>query len=104
MRYLQQFSEWRSKQTKEIQKTQERLKGQHTVVNQFHKQRSAALAKQNSERLTLVKKRKKQSHVVNTLKKEGKELQRILAEKQRQARQLDDALTKLIAEEERKNL
>lgn len=102
MRYLQQFSEWRSKQTKEIQKTQERLKGQHTVVNQFHKQRSAALAKQNSERLTLVKKRKKQSHVVNTLKKEGKELQRILAEKQRQARQLDDALTKLIAEEERK--
>ena len=102
MRYLQQFSEWRGKQTTEIQKNQERLKGQHAIVNQFHKQRSAALAKQSSERLTLVKKRKKQSNVVNTLKKEGKELQRILAEKQRQAKLLDEALTKLIAEEERK--
>lgn len=102
MRYLQQFSVWKEKQTQEIQKTQERLKKQHFSVNTFHKQRSASLAKQNSERLALVKKRKKQSSVVNTLKKEGKELQRILAEKQRQAKLLDEALTKLIAEEERK--
>lgn len=102
IRYLQQFSEWREKQTQEIQKIQVRLKEQQLSANKYYKQRSASLAKQNTERLTLVKKRKQQSNVVSTLKKEGKELQRILAEKQRQARLLDEALTKLIAEEERK--
>lgn len=102
IRYLQQFSEWREKQTQEIQKIQLRLKEQQLSANKYYKQRSASLAKQNTERLTLVKKRKQQSNVVNTLKKEGKELQLILAEKQRQARLLDEALTKLIAEEERK--
>lgn len=102
IRYLQQFSEWREKQTQEIQKIQLRLKEQQLSANKYYKQRSASLAKQNTERLTLVKKRKQQSNVVSTLKKEGKELQRILAEKQRQAKLLDDALTKLIAEEERK--
>lgn len=102
IRYLQQFSEWREKQTQEIQKIQLRLKEQQLSANKYYKQRSESLAKQNTERLTLVKKRKQQSNVVSNLKKEGKELQRILAEKQRQARLLDDALTKLIAEEERK--
>lgn len=102
IRYLQQFSEWREKQTQEIQKIQLRLKEQQLSANKYYKHRSASLAKQNTERLTLVKKRKQQSNVVSTLKKEGKELQRILAEKQRQARLLDEALTKLIAEEERK--
>lgn len=102
IRYLQQFSEWKEKQTQEIQKIQLRLKEQQLSANKYYKQRSASLAKQNTERLTLVKKRKQQSNVVSTLKKEGKELQRILAEKQRQAKLLDDALTKLIAEEERK--
>lgn len=102
MRYLQQYSEWRKKQTIEIQKKQQKLKEQHSIVNRYYKRQATTLAKQNNERLSLVRKRKQQSNVINSLKNEGKELQRILAEKQRQAKQLDDALAKLIAEEERK--
>lgn len=102
MRYMRQFSVWREKQTKEIQKAQNRLRAQHSTAAAYHKQRSAALAKQNNERLGLVKKRKQQSKEIATLKKEGKALQKVLAEKQRQAKELDEALNKLIAEEERK--
>lgn len=102
MRYMRQFSTWREKQTEEIQKAQSRLRAQHSTVEAYHKQRSVALAKQNTERLGLVKKRKQQSKEIASLKKEGKALQKVLAEKQRQAKELDEALNKLIAEEERK--
>ena len=102
MRYLKQFSEWREKQTVVIQKMQERLKTQHITVDAYYKQRASSLAKQNNERLVLVKKRKQQSDVVASLKNEGQELKRVLAEKQRQARKLDEELNRLIAEEERK--
>lgn len=102
MRYMRQFSTWREKQTEEIQKAQSRLRAQHSTVAACHKQRSAALAKQNNERLGLMKKRKQQSKEIASLKKEGKALQKVLAEKQRQAKELDEALNKLIAEEERK--
>lgn len=102
MRYLRQFSNWRVKQTEEIKKVQARLIEQHAQVDAFYKQRSAALAKQNNEKFVLVKKRKQQAEVVTSLKKEGSQLQRILAEKQRLAKQLDEELNRLIAEEERK--
>ncbi len=102
MRYMRQFSVWREKQTEEIKKAQSRLRAQHTTVAAYHKQRSSALAKQNNERIGLIKKRKQQSKEIASLKKEGKALQKILAEKQRKAKELDEALNKLIAEEERK--
>ena len=102
MRYLRQFSMWREKQTEEIKKMQTRLIEQHAKVEAFYKQRSATLAKQNQEKLGLEKKRKQQAEVVASLKQEGNQLKRILAEKQRLAKQLDDELNRLIAEEERK--
>lgn len=102
MRYLRQFSEWRGKQTDAIKKVQERLRAQHVTVDAYYKQRASSLAKQNNEKLVLVKKRRQQADVVSSLKNEGKELKRILAEKQRQARRLDEELNRLIAEEERK--
>ena len=102
MRYLQQFSTWKDKQIDEIKSEQEKLTEQQNKIEQFKQQRASALAKQNNEKLSLVKKRKQQDKVISSLKKEGKELQKILAEKQRQAKKLDDALNKLIAEEERK--
>ena len=102
MRYLRQFSEWRSKQTEEIKKVQERLLAQHKKVDAYYQQRASSLAKQNNEKLVLVKKRRQQADVVSSLKNEGKELKRVLAEKQRLARKLDEELNRLIAEEERK--
>lgn len=102
MRYLRQFSTWRENQVKEIHEVQTRMQILHDKVNAYYEQRSKSLAKQNNERLALVKKRKQQSNVISSLKKEGKALQKVLAEKQRKAKQLDEALNRLIAEEERK--
>lgn len=102
MRYLREFSKWRENQVQEISAMQARLQSQHDKVNSFYEQRSKALAKQNNEKLALVKKRKQQSNVITSLKKEGKALQKVLAEKQRKAKELDNALNRLIAEEERK--
>lgn len=102
IRYLQQFSVWRQKQIADIQKAQERLRTQHSAIAAYRKRRANSLARQNTERLSLIKKRSRQADVIKSLKKEGKTLKNILAEKQRQAKQLDDALNKLIAEEERK--
>lgn len=102
MRYLQQFSTWKDKQIEEIKSEQQKLTEQQNKIEQFRKQRSKALAKQNDERLSLVKKRKQQDKVVSSLKKEGKQLKQFLAEKQRQAKKLDETLNKLIAEEQRK--
>lgn len=102
MRYLQQFSEWRKKQTEKIAQVQSQMQARYSTIASYKKQRSTALAKQNSEKLSLMKKRKEQAVEVNTLKKEGKTLQKILSKKQRRANELDEALNKLIAEEERK--
>lgn len=102
MRYLRQFSEWRNTQTEKITVAQAQLKAQHSTLAIYQKQRATALAKQNNERIALLKKKQEQAKEITALKKEGKALQKVLAEQERRAAQLDDALNKLIAEEERK--
>lgn len=102
MRYLQQFSEWRGKQAVKINETQERLQVQKDTLAVYKNQRAIALDRQNAERRALKKKQQEQSKEVATLKKEGKALQKVLAEQKRKAAKLEEALNKLIAEEERK--
>lgn len=102
MRYLQQFSEWRGKQTLKITEIQERLQVQKDTLAVYKKQRAIALDMQNAERRALKKKQQEQSKVVASLKKEGKALQKVLSEQKRKAAKLEEALNKLIAEEERK--
>ena len=101
MRYLQQFAQWRTKQVAEIRLAQDILKKQAIAVNETRKKHADALAKQQKVRQDLEAKRKQQAKVVASLKKEGKNLRAVLAEKQRQAKNLDDALNQLIAEEQR---
>jgi hypothetical protein len=57
MRYLQQFSSWKDKQIQEVKLQQEILEKQRESVNEFRKLHTDKLAKQNNERMTLVKKR-----------------------------------------------
>lgn len=102
MRYLQQFSEWRGKQAVKINETQGRLQMQKDTLAVYKNQRAIALDRQNAERLALKKKQQEQSKEVAALKKEGKALQKVLAEQKRKAAKLEEALNKLIAEEERK--
>lgn len=101
MRYLQQFAQWRTKQVDEIRSAQVKLKEQAKTVEAIRKKHTDALAKQQQVRNDLMAKRKQQSKVIASLKKEGKNLRAVLAEKQRQAKKLDEALNQLIAEEQR---
>lgn len=100
-RYLHQYSKWKRKQLEEIKATQQRLQDTHDKINALANQKNDNLNRQNVAKLTLEQKKHQQNEVVKKLKKEGANLQKVLADKQRQAQALDRELNRIIAAQER---
>jgi septal ring factor EnvC (AmiA/AmiB activator) len=99
MRYLREYSEWRSKQADEIKEKSARLE-----------ERKGALAKVKAEKVKLINLRageqenlKKEEinyqQEVNEAQQKQKDLRKILEQKRKQAEALDKQIAKLIAEE-----
>ena len=102
MRYLKEFSAWRERQTEEIQGKTADLKLQKESLAQAKEERGKALALQVRGEKKLEADKKIQEGLVATLKENGKALESHLKKKQAEARELNDMVSKLIAEEQRK--
>ncbi|MEG2218280.1 MAG: peptidoglycan DD-metalloendopeptidase family protein [Muribaculaceae bacterium] len=102
MRYLQQFSRWREKQSVAIKEAQNVLVEQRNKLQGLQKTKASTLTNVNAVQKSLEVKETQQSQVVTELKKEGGALKALLKEKERKARALNNELDRLIAAEERK--
>lgn len=102
MRYLKEFSSWRSRQTDAIKSTIDTLQMQRIRLEEAEKEQASALALQKENKVKLDRDHKVQEELVAELKKNGAALQTHLKRKQAEAKELGNMVSQLIAEENRK--
>lgn len=102
MRYLQQFSRWKSRKTEEIKSLIEEIEAGKTRLSAMRDARRKSLTEMKEARQELQLTRDATSSLVADLKKEGKSLKAYLRKKEKEAKALDDELDRLIAEEQRR--
>lgn len=100
MRYLEEYSGWRSRKTAQIQQVMAELDGQKQRLAEIHTRLSALKASASREYRSLRQSRDSAQTVINSLKGETKRLNTLLKRQQNQLKSLDDELTRLIAKEE----
>ena len=99
MKYLQQFGEYRQKQARYIEATQNTLKNKITQLNRNKLDKDHLLGDQEKEKNTLGTAQNKQAKVVSSLSTQEKRLKQDLAQKQRDAQKLDRAIRQAIQRE-----
>lgn len=102
MRYLGEFSKWRTRKNEELQAVQHDLDAKRQQLATLQQEKGTAVAKLGSECRQLETKQQQSATLVSKLKKEGASLQAVLREKEKQARALDAELDRLIVEEQRR--
>lgn len=102
MKYLRQFSKWRTRQAAEIEAEVKQLERQKIDVLKLKDARIRQMSEINQSKRTLESKKARQSQLITELKKEGGELQKLLDQQNKKAESLDRKLEQLIAEQERK--
>lgn len=101
MRYLREFSEWRKKQTDEIQKELNVLNQERAALAQSRDMYGKALARNVTAQKQLETQYGKQDAIVVQLKANGNALKTHLAQKQQEANALKGRVAALIAAEQR---
>lgn len=99
MRYLRQFSQWRIRKSQDIKELQQSLNKRKEKINLLQASISAELHNINVSRNKLQERSDESIRLVESLKKEGKTLKRVLAQKEKEAQALDDELERLIEEQ-----
>lgn len=102
IRYLQQFSRWKEHKTQDIKAAQAKLADQRASLASMQAERQKSLKALSSARNTLNSKRRDTDALVASLKQEGGALKSLLRQKEKEARDLDNELNRLIAEEQRR--
>lgn len=101
-RYLQEYSQWRGRRTAEISAVVRELDSTCTRLAALKEQRMGKAKELNGELSELKLRRDSTSVIVRALKQDSKSLKAFLKRKQKEARQLDEELDRIIAEEQRK--
>lgn len=99
LRYLQDYSEQRSNQADEIKNKQQELKTKKEELTQAKAEKMALLKQREIEQENLKKEESNYQVEVKDAQSKQKDLQKILAEKRRQADQLNKKIEKLIADD-----
>ncbi len=102
LRYLQQFSRWRERKTRDIKAARVTLDAQRARLASLQSTRRESLNSLNTARASLNSKRRDTDALVASLKQEGGALKSLLRQKEKEARDLDNELNRLIAEEQRR--
>lgn len=102
IRYLRQFSDWKEKQSAEINKQVKDLKYQKELLAQTKSEKNAILAKEVKVKKELEGQHARQDALVVSLRQNGEALNAHLAKKQAEANELKNRIASLIAEEQRK--
>jgi len=99
LRYLRDYSEWRSAQADEIKEKSDILKEKKEALGKTKTEKSVLLSQQSSEQKKLKSEEENYKTEVNEAQQKQKDLQKILAQKKKQAEALDRQIDKLIAED-----
>ncbi|NDV68645.1 murein hydrolase activator EnvC [Dysgonomonas sp. 25] len=99
LRYLRDYSEYRSNQAAEILEKQAVLKAKKDTLIQTKAEKTALLKQREIEQENLKKEEATQQSSVKEAQKKQKDLQKILNQKKQQAKKLNGQIEKLIAED-----
>ena len=109
IRYLQEYSQFRQKQVKEIKDVERQLseellslKRQKVLLTVAKNERNAMLGESQIEINLLTQEKQSQNTFLSSLRKKEKKLKKDLSKQQQLAKTLDDKIKKIIAEEIRK--
>lgn len=102
VRYLKEFSKWKDRQVGEIQSKIIDLQSEKEALAKAREEEQTTLALQTTNQSQLENQYKRQEEVVEDLKKNGTALTAHLKRKQREANELNNMISQLIAEEQRK--
>lgn len=103
MRYLQAYQEYRHKQALMIDSTEKDLNRKVQKLQEKKDEKQQLLQSQQDEKTKLASEKTDQQKIFNGLQGKEKKLRKQIAEKQRAARKLEDAIHKLIEEEIKKS-
>ncbi|MDF3077534.1 MAG: peptidoglycan DD-metalloendopeptidase family protein [Sphingobacteriaceae bacterium] len=96
LKYLSQVGNYRMRQAKMIEETQQNLHARINELDHNKKEKSSLLQDEEQEKQTLGKQKDKQSQVLSKLSKQEQQLQQKLATKRRDAARLDLAIKNAI--------
>ncbi|MDU1890139.1 MAG: peptidoglycan DD-metalloendopeptidase family protein [Dysgonomonas sp.] len=99
LRYLRDYSEWRSSQASEIKTQSEELKTQKEALAKTRAEKLSLLSLRSSEQSNLKQEETNYQKEVGEAQNKQKDLQKILDQKRKQADALNKQIEKLIAEE-----
>lgn len=99
LRYLRDYSEYRSQQADEIVEKKTELQAKKTVLTQTKAEKMALLKQREIEQENLKKEEATYQSNVKEAQKKQKDLQKILNQKRQQANKLNKQIEKLIAED-----
>ncbi|MFV0419067.1 MAG: murein hydrolase activator EnvC family protein [Dysgonomonas sp.] len=99
LRYLQDYSEWRSKQADEIKIQNQKLKERKEALTKAKTEKTSLLGLRVKEQDNLKQEETNYQTEVGEAQKKQNDLQKILTQKRKQAEDLDKQIERLIAEE-----
>ncbi|MFA8450301.1 MAG: murein hydrolase activator EnvC [Bacteroidales bacterium] len=99
MRYYQQYSAFRKKQSELIKKNSNDINNEIEILNKKKTEKQSLIISQNQEKHNLISEKNSQGKVVSEINQKKKELEKELKEKQKQARKIYKKIEKLIAAE-----
>lgn len=102
LKYYQQYSEYRKKQVKLINETQTKLIQKKQQLEEHRNTQNLLLVSNQTEKNQLTKEQEEKNRTVQQLQKTEKELLNTLRKKELEARNLQKAIERIIAEEVRK--
>ena len=100
--YLKQYADYRENQVAEIKAKQTELQEKISELEERKKKQAALKGSQQSERNNLVGEKEEQQEVVNDLKNREREIQKEINAKQKEADKLEKEIQRIIADELRK--
>lgn len=101
IRYLRQFATWQTSKTQELKQAITSIDDAKNELVQLHSQKTSSMRQVTSTQIALKNDQKQQSQVVADLNKERASLNAYLKKKKQEAKQLDDQLNKLIAQQQK---
>jgi len=102
MRYLQQYARHRRQQAEKIQETREEIARQIAELEEERERQQNLLARQREEVSELAREQARQEQTVSSLQQQEDKLRQQLDEQEQQARELEEAIRRVIAEERRR--
>lgn len=102
MRYLQQLTKFRRKQTQMIRDMQETITDEIVVLENIKEEKSRLSKEKISENMTLEKERNQKNQIVSRLKRKENDLKRELEEKKKLNERIEKEIAEIIEEEARR--